>query len=112
MALVLGLLTGCGNTKEETKDEKIVIDFSMLNLSGDIDGWTAMVEAANKQLEAENIEISISKVNGTGWPEYYQKVVSQMAAGNSPDIGRIAESYMPTLISKGQVVDLTDYIKK
>lgn len=110
MALMVGIFAGCG-TQEKPVDEKIIIDFSMLNLSGDIDGWTAMVEAANKQLEAENIEIVISKVNGTGWPEYYQKVVSQMAAGNSPDIGRIAESYMPTLISKGQVVDLTEYIK-
>jgi ABC-type glycerol-3-phosphate transport system substrate-binding protein len=110
MVLLIGIMAGCG-TQEKTVDEKIIIDFSMLNLSGDIDGWTAMVEAANKQLAAENIEIQISKVNGTGWPEYYQKVVSQMAAGNSPDIGRIAESYMPTLISKGQVVDLTDFIK-
>ncbi|MBR4291243.1 MAG: sugar ABC transporter substrate-binding protein [Oscillospiraceae bacterium] len=110
MALIVGIFAGCG-AQEKPADEKIIIDFSMLNLSGDIDGWTAMVEAANKQLAAENIEIVISKVNGTGWPEYYQKVVSQMAAGNSPDIGRIAESYMPTLISKGQVVDLTEYIK-
>lgn len=110
MALMVGVFAGCG-TQEKPADEKIIVDFSMLNLSGDIDGWTAMVEAANKQLAAENIEIVISKVNGTGWPEYYQKVVSQMAAGNSPDIGRIAESYMPTLISKGQVVDLTEYIE-
>lgn len=109
LVMLLGLLSGCATNKPS--DEKIVIDFSMLNLSGDIEGWTAMVEAANKQLAAENIEISISKVNGTGWPEYYQKVVSQMAAGKSPDIGRIAESYMPTLISKGQVADLTDYLK-
>ena len=110
LALVAGLLSGCSKEKGE-EEGKVVIDFSMLNLSGDIDGWTAMVEAANKQLAEENIEISISKVNGTGWPEYYQKVVSLMAAENAPDIGRIAESYMPTLISKNQVVDLTDYIK-
>lgn len=110
MALMVGVFAGCG-AQEKPADEKILIDFSMLNLSGDTEGWTAMVEAANKQLAAENIEIVISKVNGTGWPEYYQKVVTQMAAGNSPDIGRIAESYMPTLISKGQVVDLTEFIE-
>ena len=110
LIMLIGLLTGCA--KETTKtDEKVILDFSMLNLSGDIEGWTAMVEAANKILEPENIEIQINKINGTGWPEYYQKVVSRMAGGNSPDIGRIAESYMPTLISDGQVVDLTDYIK-
>lgn len=110
LIMLLGLLTGCAKEAEKT-DEKVVLDFSMLNLSGDVEGWTAMVEAANKILEAENIEIQINKINGTGWPEYYQKVVSRMAGGNSPDIGRIAESYMPTLIEDGQVVDLTEYIK-
>ena len=33
-----------------------------------------------------------------------------MAGGSAPDIGRIAESYMPMLINKGQVADLTDYM--
>ena len=113
-ALFTTVFAGCGKQGENEdggSQEKVVIDFSMLNLSGDIEGWTAMVEAANELLKEENIEISISKVNGTGWPEYYQKVASQMAADNSPDIGRIAESYMPTLIAKNQVVDLTSYIE-
>lgn len=110
LVLLIGLLTGCA-TESKKSDEKVVLDFSMLNLSGDIEGWTAMVEAANKILAPENIEIQINKINGTGWPEYYQKVVARMAGGNSPDIGRIAESYMPTLINDGQVADLTDYIK-
>ena len=71
-----------------------------------------MIDEANRQLEAEgkNIAIKINKVPCTGWPEYYQKVITQMAGGSAPDIGRIAESYMPMLINKGQVVDLTDYM--
>ena len=130
-SLVLGLC-GCGGAKTETQGnaagqtqaaqsgeskpaeagEKVEISFSMAAYSNEVDGWTAMIEEANRQLEAEgkNITIKINKVPCTGWPEYYQKVITQMAGGSAPDIGRIAESYMPMLIDKGQVVDLTDYM--
>lgn len=130
-SLVLGLC-GCGCAKAETQGnaagqtqaaqngeskpaeagEKVEISFSMAAYSNEVDGWTAMIEEANRQLEAEgkNITIKINKVPCTGWPEYYQKVITQMAGGSAPDIGRIAESYMPMLIDKGQVVDLTDYM--
>ena len=92
--------------------EMVEISFSMAAYSNEVDGWTAMIEEANRQLEADgkNISIKINKVPCTGWPEYYQKVITQMAGGSAPDIGRIAESYMPMLINKGQVADLTDYI--
>ena len=102
---------------EEEKDaagsgEMVEISFSMAAYSNEVDGWTAMIEEANRQLEADgkNISIKINKVPCTGWPEYYQKVITQMAGGSAPDIGRIAESYMPMLINKGQVADLTDYM--
>lgn len=137
--LVLGL-SACGGTKNAAQDavsqtasgqkedggtaepaadsktadagEKVEISFSMAAYSNEVDGWTAMIDEANRQLEAEgkNIAIKINKVPCTGWPEYYQKVITQMAGGSAPDIGRIAESYMPMLINKGQVVDLTDYM--
>ena len=92
--------------------EMVEISFSMAAYSNEVDGWTAMIEEANRQLEADgkNISIKINKVPCTGWPEYYQKVITQMAGGSAPDIGRIAESYMPMLINKGQVADLTDYM--
>lgn len=115
-----GTETGKGNEKQqesteeraEENNEKVEISFSMAAYSNEVDGWTAMIEEANKKLEEEgkNISIKINKVPCTGWPEYYQKVITQMAGGSAPDIGRIAESYMPMLIDKEQVVDLTDYI--
>lgn len=103
-----------GEQGTEADGETVEITFSMAAYSNEVDGWTAMIEAANQKLEADgkNIVIRINKVPCTGWPEYYQKVITQMAGGSAPDIGRIAESYMPMLIDKGQVTDLTDYVKK
>ncbi len=108
--LMLLPMAGCSKKEEAAEDGKTQIEYLMLNEAGSVDGWMAMVDEANKQLEADNIEIVVTKVNATGWPEYYQKAVSLMAGGNSADIGRIAESYMPTVIGKGQVKDITGYI--
>lgn len=95
----------------KTPAEKVEINFGMIAFQHEIAGWTAMINAANKKLIDKNIEIKITKVPATGWNEYYQKMVTQMAAGNAPDIGRTAESFMPNFINKKQVVELTDYMK-
>lgn len=92
--------------------ERISITFAINTSEQDLPGWTALVDAANQQLATKNIKIVMQNQSTTSWPEYYQKVTAQMAAGQSPDIGRIAESFMPTLIDKGQVVDLTNYLNE
>lgn len=88
----------------------VVVKFAVNAYASELPGWTAMVDAANKKLAEKNIVIEMQKIPASNWGEYYQKVITQMAAGMSPDIGRIAESYMPIIINKGQVVDLTAYI--
>ena len=116
--LVFGLLVGCGAKKttsaspEGSSGESTVIRLALMNAESEIAGWEAMVDAANAKLSAdgENIVIEIQKINATDWPEYYQKVAAEMAAGRAPDIGRVAESFMPTLIDRGQIVDMTDFV--
>jgi ABC-type glycerol-3-phosphate transport system substrate-binding protein len=97
---------------EESK-EPVEITFSVMNTTNEVPGWTAMVEAANAKLAADgsNVTIKIVKEAAADWPEYYQKVVTQMAAGKAPDIARIANSYMPTVVNKGQAVDITSYVE-
>lgn len=90
--------------------ELVEITFAINTSEQDLPGWTALVDAANQELAAKNIKIVMQNQATTDWPSYYQKITAQMAAGQSPDIGRIAESFMPTLIDKGQAVDLTDYL--
>lgn len=92
--------------------EEVTIRIALMNSQVELAGWEAMIEAANAKLAAdgENIKIEIQKINASDWPEYYQKIGAEMAAGKAPDLGRVAESFMPTLIDRGQVADLTDYI--
>jgi multiple sugar transport system substrate-binding protein len=90
--------------------EPVEIVFAVNVANDQRTGWNDLVDTANKELAAKNITIVMQNTATTSWPEYYQKVTAQMAAGKSPDIGRIAESFMPTLIDKNQVVDLSSYL--
>ena len=94
---------------EAVKTDKVVeITWAMQGAANENDGWQAVVDSANEQLKDKNIKIVIQRINTSDWDEYYQKVTAQIAGGNCPDIGRIAESLMPTVISKNQVMDITD----
>lgn len=94
--------------------DPVELKFAMQANANELPGWTAMVDAANKKLkdEGKNITIKIEKINTSAWPEYYQKVTAEIAGGESPDLGRIAESFMPQIVKKGQAVDLTEYMNE
>lgn len=104
---------GASEVEKEAAGEEVpvVVDFAMIGFQNEVEGWTAMVEAANKKLDGK-IKINIERINANGWPEYYQKIVTQMAAGNPPDIIRVAESLFPRMIERNQLVDLTPYMSE
>lgn len=127
---VLATFTACGNSKSDSAADSgkaaspnptqqevtpenqtpVEITWAMQGAANELEGWQAMADAANEKLKDKKISIKIQKINTNNWDEYYQKITAQMAAGNIPDIGRIAESLMPQVISKDQVVDLSTYI--
>lgn len=90
----------------------VELTYAMFAGATELAGWTAQVDAANKLLAPKNISIKIQKITATGWSEYYQKVVAQVAAGRSPDIGRPAESLMPQIVHQGLATEQTSYIKQ
>lgn len=93
-----------------TASAPVEIVWAMQGAANELAGWQAMADAANVQLKDKNITIKIQKINTSNWDEYYAKITAQIAGGNVPDIGRIAESLMPQVISKNQVVELTPYL--
>ncbi len=90
----------------------VEITWAMQGAANEIAGWQAMTDAANAKLQDKNITVKIQKINTSSWDEYYQKITAQIAGGNIPDIGRIAESLMPQVISKDQVVEITPYLNE
>lgn len=88
--------------------DKIEVDLALASYEPEVPGWSAVIEEANKKLAPKNIEIKINKIPTNTWEPYYQKILTLIASGNAPDIGRIAESYLPILIEKDQIVEITD----
>jgi ABC-type glycerol-3-phosphate transport system substrate-binding protein len=92
----------------------VELTYDMNDSAIETPGWQAQVDAANKILAAKNIHIKVQKIPNPnpGWTDYYTKVAAEIAAGKSPDIGRVAESLLPQLIAKNQIVDLSDTVKQ
>ncbi len=102
-----------GTTAEtSTPKEKVTVEFAYPSFASAMGAWQGAVDEANKLLEGKNIEIKVNKIPLDQWPVYYQKIVALIAAGNSPDIGRVAESMFPKLIQNDQVVDISDVVAK
>jgi len=107
-AMLLTVMLGGYAALAEGSTGVVEITWAMQAAANEIGGWQAVVDAANAKLADKNIRIVVQKINTSNWDEYYQKVTAQIAGGNSPDIGRIAESLMPTVIEKKQVMNITD----
>lgn len=94
--------------------ETITIRFAYNAFDAAITAWTACIDAANAKLkeEGKNIVIEGVQVPVSDWNEYYTKITTQIAAGTGPDIGLIAESFMPQCIDAGIALDITQYMDR
>src|SRR4051794_2013333 len=66
--------------------EHVDLHFAMAGFQNEIPGWTAVIAEANKQLADKNITVIIDNIPVQGWDQYYQKMITLLAAGKAPDI--------------------------
>lgn len=95
-------------------EETVTIRFAYNAFDAAITAWTACIDAANRVLKdaGKNIVIEGVQVPANDWNDYYTKITTQIAAGTGPDIGLIAESYMPQAIEKGIALEITQYMDR
>lgn len=55
-----------------------------------------------------NIHVTALK-EPSGFGQYYPKVLAAIKAGNAPDVALIEYQYVPTFVSRGALVDLSQY---
>lgn len=67
---------------------------------------TEQADAFNKT--HPNIHVTAIK-EPSGFGQYYPKVLSAIKAGNAPDVALIEYQYVPTFVSRGALVDLSQY---
>lgn len=95
-------------------EDTVTVRFAYNAFDASIVAWSACIDAANRVLKEQNKNIVIEgvQVPANDWNDYYTKMTTQIAAGTGPDIGLIAESYMPQAIDKGIALDITEYMDR
>ena len=77
--------------------------------------WDPIEETGYKQSVAQfmqqhpNIKVTIEY---TPWAQYWQKLSTEFAAGNAPDVFWDHLAYFPQFVQQGQLTDLTSLIKQ
>jgi ABC-type glycerol-3-phosphate transport system substrate-binding protein len=102
---------GAASTAAQTSGEVVEVTFGFHDTQVERPWYTAQIDAANKLLAPKNIRIKGVPIPGD-WSQYHQKFLAQLAAGRAPDILNIAESEMPDIITKGQALEITDYVNQ
>lgn len=85
-----------------------VIQIALTAEAPAVEGMNEVLDLINPRLAEKNIKAELLEVPADGWVPFYQKLMALQAAGNAPALARIAEFYMPVMISKNQIADLTD----
>ena len=89
-----------------TKPVKIV----MANWGTIPDAWRTLGEGFTK--EKPHITVEFEGVQANVWGEYFDKLVTQFAAGTPPDICRVAIEGTQLFASRGLAIPLDDYIAR
>lgn len=110
--LLVCIGASCAYAESYVAPEMTTVTIALFDDANALSVWDKLAEVINENLAAQNIRLEVLQIPSDGWVQYYQKVMAMQAAGTAPDIGRIAEFYLPMLIKKNQVADLTDRISE
>lgn len=60
----------------------------------------------------KSITLEINATNGTDWNDYFAKLLTQIAAGQTPDIASVATEGLQLFAQKELAMPLDDYVKR
>ncbi|MDQ1060091.1 multiple sugar transport system substrate-binding protein [Arthrobacter globiformis] len=97
-------LSACGGPAQSSADGKVEPRFSWWGG----DKRAQVTQAAIAAFEAENPNIKIKAEYGD-WSGYWDKLATQVAANDAPDIIQMDEKYITEYSSRGALLDLSKY---
>ncbi|HEY8700949.1 MAG TPA: extracellular solute-binding protein [Arthrobacter sp.] len=103
-AVVLALSACGGGAAPQSADGKVELRFSWWGG----DKRAQLTQAAIAAFEAENPNIKIKPEYGD-WNGYWDKLATQVAANDAPDIIQMDEKYITEYSSRGALLDLSKY---
>ena len=72
-----------------------------------VSGWNGLVDAFKESHPGVDVEVQITPLS-----QYLQKLTSQIAGGDSPDVSAVENSPFPQFVSRNILEDLTPYLEK
>ena len=131
LILGLSLLAGCkgtdsassGENKESeisqaaveqenagAQEEMEVVQIALMASAPTVEGMNEVLDLINPRLAEKNIKAELLEIPVDAWIPFYQKLMALQAAGDAPALAQIAEFYLPMMIAKNQVADITDRV--
>ncbi|WP_133830598.1 extracellular solute-binding protein [Arthrobacter sp. AG258] len=104
VAAVMALSACGGGAAPQSADGTVELRFSWWGG----DKRAQLTQEAIKQFEAENPKIKIKPEFGD-WSGYWDKLATQVAANDAPDIIQMDEKYITEYSSRGALLDLSKY---
>jgi multiple sugar transport system substrate-binding protein len=103
-AAILALSACGGGAEQKSADGKVELRFSWWGG----DKRAQLTQAAIAAFEAENPNIKIKAEFGD-WSGYWDKLATQVAANDAPDIIQMDEKYITEYSTRGALLDLSKY---
>ncbi|MCJ7843246.1 extracellular solute-binding protein [Lederbergia sp. NSJ-179] len=110
LCLTIGMIAGC-NSKEgnsNSKPDGEQVELRML-WWGSQDRHDRTLKVIEQYME-ENPHVKISP-EFTGWDGYWEKMATQAAGGNLPDIVQMDYKYLSEYVGKGLLADLNPFVE-
>lgn len=103
-------LAGCGssskNASGQSSGQVIHLRYMLWDPNEEV-GYKKSIKQFEKA--HPNIKVSIEQY---AWGDYWHKLLTEMAAGDAPDVFWDHIAYFPQLVSSGNLLNLSPYIKK
>ncbi|GIN58620.1 putative ABC transporter substrate-binding protein YesO [Lederbergia ruris] len=110
LCLTVGMLAGCNSKKGNSggKSDGDQVELRMV-WWGSQDRHDRTLKVIDQYME-ENPNVTISP-EFTGWDGYWEKMATQAAGGNLPDIVQMDYKYLSEYVGKGLLADLNPFVE-
>jgi ABC-type glycerol-3-phosphate transport system substrate-binding protein len=109
VAGVGGLASACSSGSSSSSDSKVlnVLVFTDQASANKLSKAAAPFEKAHP-----GFKVKFTGITGTDWNDFFSKLLTQIAAGNAPDIVSVATEGLQLFAAKGLAEPLDEYVKR
>jgi ABC-type glycerol-3-phosphate transport system substrate-binding protein len=106
LAGVGGLASACSTGSSSSNDLNVAV-FTDQATADKMSEAAATFEAAHP-----DVKVKFTGTTGTDWNDFFSKLLTQISAGNAPDIASVATEGVQLFAAKGLAEPLDDYVRR